>query len=110
MHPTQQTLLNQATALNNKLAASTTLWKYNCPDTGKVFYLTEKVMTIRSPWTGKTFTTKPERETLGDVGKALREESKTGSRANDACPSRDAEPGAPHIYKQGKCVFCGQKR
>ena len=76
MHPTQQTLLRQAEGLTDKLAASTTLWKYTCPDTGKVFYLTEKVVTIRAPWTGKTFTTKADRETLGDVGKALREEVK----------------------------------
>jgi hypothetical protein len=76
MHPTQQALLRQAQGLNDKLAATTTLWKFTCPDTGKVFYLTEKVMTIRSPWTGKTFTTRPERETLGDVGKELREKGK----------------------------------
>jgi hypothetical protein len=75
MHSSQQTLLRQANDLSAKLAA-TVLWKYVCPDSSKTFYLQEKVVTIRSPFTGKTFTTKPERESLGEVGKALREESK----------------------------------
>jgi hypothetical protein len=80
MSSTQQTLLRQANDLNSKLAA-TVLWKYVCPNTDKTFYLQEKVVTIRSPFTGKTFTTKPERESLGDVGKALREESKAKTAA-----------------------------
>ena len=75
MHPSQKTLLKQALALTDKLAV-TSLWKYTDPDTGKTFYLTERVMTIRSPWTGKTFTTHPEKTTLSDVGKDLREETK----------------------------------
>lgn len=75
MHPTQKTLLQKANNLSTKLAA-TSLWKYTDPDTGKSFYLTERVMTIRSPWTGKTFTTHPEKSTLSDVGQELREESK----------------------------------
>lgn len=75
MNPSQKTLLKQADNLSKRLAA-TSLWKYTDPDTGKNFYLTEKVMTIRSPWTGKTFTTHPERSTLSDVGQELREESK----------------------------------
>lgn len=73
MHPTQQILLRQAENLAAKTSATTALWKYTDPDTGKVFYLTEKVMTIRSPWTGKTFTTRPEKSTLSDVGQELRE-------------------------------------
>jgi len=75
MHPTQKTLLKKAEDLSKKLGA-TALWKYMDPDTGKSFYLTERVMTIRSPWTGKTFTTHPEKSTLSDVGQALREDSK----------------------------------
>lgn len=82
MHSSQQTLLRQANDLSAKLAA-TVLWKYVCPDSGKTFYLQEKVVTIRSPFTGKTFTTKPERESLGEVGKALREESKTAASIPD---------------------------
>ena len=27
-------------------------------------------------------------------------------RLDPACPGRDVEPGAPHIYKDGECVFC----
>lgn len=75
MHPTQKTLLKQAHAFEQKLGA-TSLWKYTDPDTGKTFYLTERVMTIRSPWTGKTFTTHPEKSPLSDVGQELREEAK----------------------------------
>jgi hypothetical protein len=72
MHPSQQTLLRQANDLNAKLATSP-LWKYICPDTGKTFYSPEKATVIRSPWTGKTFTTRPEKATLSDVGQELRE-------------------------------------
>lgn len=25
---------------------------------------------------------------------------------NNACPGRDSEPGAPHCYINGECVFC----
>ena len=68
-------LLDRANRLQQKLGAAL-LWKYSDPDNGKVFYLTEKVMTIRSPFTGKTFATKPERYSLSDVGLELREEAK----------------------------------
>jgi hypothetical protein len=32
----------------------------------------------------------------------------TAARLRDgrACPGRDAEPGAPHIYENRHCVFC----
>ncbi len=75
MSTTQKTLLEKAEKLEGKLAA-TPLWKYMDPDTGKPFYLMEKVMTIRSPFTGKTFSTRPERYSLSDVGQELREEAK----------------------------------
>lgn len=75
MHPSQKTLLDKAEKLQGKLAAAP-LWKYMDPDTGKTFFLTEKVMTIRSPFTGKTFSTRPERYSLSDVGQELREEAK----------------------------------
>lgn len=73
MHPTQRALLQQAEELTAKLAAGPTrLWKYVCPDTSKSFYLTEKLTTVRSPWTGKTFASRPERSSLSDVGQELR--------------------------------------
>jgi len=75
MHRDQEQLLQRAESLRTKLAAAL-LWKYTDPDNGKIFYLTEKVMTIRSPYTGKTFSTKPERYSLSDVGQELREEAK----------------------------------
>lgn len=81
MHPSQKALLRQAERLTTKLAA-TNIWKYTCPDTGKVFYTAEKQMTIRSPFTGKTFASKPERSTLSGVGQELREEAKKTAASN----------------------------
>lgn len=81
MHPRQTALLKTAAEIADKLAAkgekqsaAPVLWKYTDPD-GKEFYLTEKKMTIRSPYSGKSFAAKPTRENLGAIGKELREES-----------------------------------
>ena len=54
--------------------AAANLWKYVCPETGKDFYLPEKKMSVRSPYTGKTFTAKPDKDTLSDVGKELKQD------------------------------------
>lgn len=72
--PSQQRLLDRATSLTVKTAASAMLFKY-VDDEGKEFYLPERKMgTMKSPFTGKTFTAKPEKSTLNDVGKDLKEE------------------------------------
>lgn len=69
----KQALLARAASIQSKIAA-TVLWKYTDED-GKDFYLSEKkVGTLKSPHTGKSFTAKPERSSLSDVGKELKED------------------------------------
>ena len=69
----KQALLARAAFIQSKIAA-TVLWKYT-DEEGKDFYLSEKkVGTLRSPHTGKSFTAKPERSSLSDVGKELKED------------------------------------
>ncbi len=52
--------------------AAATLWKYTDGE-GKVFFLETKTLTpLRSPYSGKTFTPKPERSPLSEVGKELK--------------------------------------
>jgi hypothetical protein len=88
MHPRQTELIKQASGLAEKLAAkqgekqslSPMLWKYVDPE-GNEFWLKEKKMTVKSPYTGKNFTSKPTRETPSGVGKDLREEAKTPAGA-----------------------------
>lgn len=69
--------LSQKTASSSpmvKEAAAAVLWKYTDAEKGKDFYLKSRKVTVRSPWTGKTFSAKPEKETLTNVGKELKEE------------------------------------
>ena len=82
MHPIQEQLKKQASDLTEKLAAKgekkglgQMLWKYVDPE-GNEFWLKVKKLTVRSPFSGKTFTAKPERETPSAVGQDLREEAK----------------------------------
>lgn len=85
MHPRQAELLKSAAEVAEKFAAkgdkpttgTPVLWKYVDPD-GEEFYLTKKRMTVKSPYSGKAFTSKPERMTGSAVTKELREESKGG--------------------------------
>lgn len=76
----QAVLLERAKNLVTRTAsaleknAAGILWKYT-DEEGNDFFLAEKrVGTIRSPHTGKSFTAKPERSSLSDVGKELKEE------------------------------------
>jgi len=77
MHPRQANLIQGATkavkATASKEAAMPILWKYTTPD-GESFYLETRHMTIRSPWTGKTFTTRPVRMNPAQVGQAMKED------------------------------------
>ena len=69
----KQALLARAASIQSKIAA-TVLWKYT-DEEGKDFYLSEKkVGTLKSPHTGKSFTANPERSSLSDVGKELKED------------------------------------
>lgn len=68
----KQALLAQASSLVEKTAAAV-LFKYT-DDDGNEFYLPEKKTSpLKSPYTGKSFTPKPERSSLTDVGKELKE-------------------------------------
>lgn len=75
MHPKQATLLQKTDMVLASLreAGAIVLWKYTDPD-GKEFYAAKRQMTIRSPFSGRSFSVKPERYTIGDVGKELKEE------------------------------------
>jgi len=39
-------------------------------------------------------------------------DSAPGSLLDLACPGRDAEPGAPHVFEKDECIFCktGRRR
>lgn len=68
-------LLARAEAVHSKVAAASVLWKYADPD-GNEFYLLKKLTPVRSPYSGKSFTVKPERVSLSDVGKELKSDAK----------------------------------
>jgi hypothetical protein len=91
MHPRQAKLLNFSAAILDKTAAKAgkrrggaNLWKYVCPETEKDFYLPVKQTTVRSPYTGKSFTAKPEKDTLADVGKELKNDAKAEKASKKA--------------------------
>lgn len=80
MHPRQAPLADLAQSLVEKTAddktAATSLWLYTCPETKQDFYLPKKMVSVHSPYTGKTFSAKPEKFSMGDVGKELKEDAK----------------------------------
>lgn len=104
MHPRQAQLSQKAEALSEKLAAKSggrkqqqaagvALWKYTDPD-GREFWLKEKKVSIRSPYSGKNFAAKPVKETMSGVGQDLREEAKA--------PAAGAGPGGKVQTKRQK--------
>jgi hypothetical protein len=91
MHPRQASVLAQANDLVNRLAAKKqtekkqqaggktsvpVLWKYTDPDSSQDFYLTERKNTVKSPYSGKSFSAKPEKFNMGDVTKELKTDAK----------------------------------
>ena len=85
MHPRQATVLAKANDLEGRIAAKKqtqqktsvpTLFKYTDPDSGQDFYLTEKKTTVKSPYSGKSFSAKPEKFNMGDVTKELKTDAK----------------------------------
>lgn len=67
----KERLLNRAASVIEKTAAAI-LWKYVDPD-GDTFYMEDRrLSTTRSPFSGKSFTAKPVRQSLTDVAKELR--------------------------------------
>ncbi len=87
MHPHQSHLLEEATRLTAVLAAkkpagdkkqgqgAVMLWKYVDPE-GNTFYLEEKKTTVKSPYSGKSFSARPERHTPTQVGQEMKQERK----------------------------------
>jgi hypothetical protein len=92
MHPRQAQLLEAASGLVTVLAAkkqtqdkkqgqgAVVLWKYTDPD-GQNFYLEEKKTTIKSPYSGKSFSARPERHTPTQVGQEIKQERKEKTAA-----------------------------
>ncbi len=92
MHPRQASVLAVASDLADRIAAkkkpaqqkqqaggkmsAPTLFKYTDPDTGMDFYLPEKKTTVKSPWSGKSISVKPEKFNMGDVAKELKTDAK----------------------------------
>lgn len=73
-------LLDQVNQLVAKTAASS-LYKY-VDDEGNEFYLPErKTGPLKSPYTGKTFTPKPEKAPLSEVSKELKGKTATSTPA-----------------------------
>jgi hypothetical protein len=86
MHPRQASVLAQAKEVSARIsgqakeAAAPVLWKYEDPE-GHNFYLEEKKVSIRSPYTGKVFTAKPKRHTPAQVGQEMKEDAKAEAAA-----------------------------
>jgi hypothetical protein len=80
MHPRQARLITAAENIAEKTAAkgksgAPVLFKYVDEESGKDFYLPEKKTTVKSPWSGKTISVKPEKFTMGDVAKEVKEDA-----------------------------------
>ena len=71
--------------------AAAALWKYTCPETSKDFYLPEKKTTIKSPWTGKSFSTKPEKDTMSEVTQELKSDAAEAKARKSKKASQIAE-------------------
>lgn len=86
MHPRQASILTQTNDLLGRLAAKKQqatpktsvpiLFKYTDPDSGDDFYLTERKTTVKSPYSGKSFSAKPEKVNMSDVTKELKSDAK----------------------------------
>lgn len=90
MHSRQASVLSQAQRVVARLEgritkeASPILWKYednSVEGSPKVFYLEEKKMPCRSPFTGKSITVRPVKHNLAQVGKEMKDDAKEDSAA-----------------------------
>lgn len=92
--------------------ASAALWKY-VDGEGQVFYLESRTTgTLHSPYSGKSLTGKPDKETVSDVGKELKD--KTASEAVLIMREGSEHPAAQALkkaYDQAMAAFAtvGQK-
>jgi hypothetical protein len=69
----KQALLDRTANLIEKTSAAV-LWKYTDEEGGDFYLPEKKIGPLKSPYSGKSFTGKPERSSMGDVGKELKEE------------------------------------
>ena len=86
MHSRQASVLAQAQRVVARLegrlpkeAAAPILWKYTdntVEGAPKTFYLEEKKMPCRSPFTGKSISERPVKHNLAQVGKEMKEDAK----------------------------------
>ena len=83
MNSRQASILSQASELLQRTAAkdpsptpkAAVLWKYVDPE-GNPFYLEVKKATIKSPFSGKSFSAKPTKHTPAQVGMDMKDEMK----------------------------------
>jgi hypothetical protein len=92
MHPRQAAIIHQAAELLDRTAAkappppkTVALWKHTDPD-GNVFYTESKMTTIKSPFSGKSFTSKPVKHTPSQLGQDIKQEIKDTKKASELDP------------------------
>jgi hypothetical protein len=95
-------------------SAASVLWKYT-DEEGNEFYLSERITgTIKSPYTGKSFTPKAEKSTLSDVGKDLKQTDKKATAeecdlASEIIKQGESHPALAAIKKQYDAILEGVK-
>lgn len=91
MHPRQATVAAEVRSVVSRIAATpppaspattgqAVLWKYEDPE-GNKFYLEVKKTTVKSPFTGKSFSTRPVKHTPSQVGKEMKDERKEQAKS-----------------------------
>jgi len=78
MHPRQAALLTLAqrvAAKSKNSQGGAVLWKYTDAE-GNDFYLESKKTTVKSPFSGKSFSAKPTKYTPSGVAKDMKDEAK----------------------------------
>lgn len=94
MHPRQASLLVEAEAVLSRFMSRTgvaappaggpvVLWQYEDPD-GQKFFLEVKKTTVKSPFSGKSFSARPVRHTPAQVGKELKDERKDKTASQES--------------------------
>ena len=100
MHPRQASVSAEARALAARVSrragidsvqpsGAALLWKYQDAE-GNVFYLETKKTTVKSPFSGKSFSARPERFTPAQVGKEMKEERKEKTAGSPGWDEDDA--------------------
>lgn len=90
-------LLSKAASLQDKLAAAKVLWKYSDPEGNDFYLLKKQTGAVRSPYSGKSFTGKPERFSLTDLGKELKADAKAEKKSSLEDPWKSVTAADPEI-------------